>query len=272
MGLWISDHWRRLTPAVYLLIAGCSDSFVQFLDPCLSLGAVPRMHRLFSSQRSYFWGKKEEKNSWWWDGRSKTPCVWLFDVSVQDATLSSLPMQRTRLYLLWICVCWHLYCVCFYVFLLMMTVWGCSQQSSQYRGGGVSNPTAVIITCLQSRPAEHQTLPLWFVYLLIPQSTGNTFLIIHLQLLVLGLSLFSAFWPGILYSPLVSLGISPSLHSVSHFSLPIFLSAPLLSSVLPGSGCDCWWSVGCISRTWIFTGLWCCSCFLFCFVFYIGCK
>lgn len=64
------------------------------------------------------------------------------------------------------------------------------------------------------------------------------------------------------------------LHSTSPSLSPSFiqsfipppltsLPAPLLSSVFLGSGCNCWWSMGCISTAWLFPGLQCCSCWSF---------
>ena len=41
------------------------------------------------------------------------------------------------------------------------------------------------------------------------------------------------------------------------------LLAPLLSSVFLGSGCNCRWSMGCISTAWLFPGPQCCSCWSF---------
>lgn len=84
-------------------------------------------------------------------------------------------------------------------------------------------------------------------------------LIIHFQLSICGLLLFSSFWPWMLHSLLVSLLVSLP-RSVSRFSSPPPpLPAPALSSVLPGSGRNCWLSMGCIGTAWIFTGLQCCS-------------
>ena len=45
MGLWISDHWRRLTSAVHQPITGCSHLFVLLLDACLSWGQYPACSR-----------------------------------------------------------------------------------------------------------------------------------------------------------------------------------------------------------------------------------
>lgn len=53
------------------------------------------------------------------------------------------------------------------------------------------------------------------------------------------------------------------LHSVFHSPPLTSLPAPLLSSVFLGSGCNCWWSMGCISTAWLFPGLQCCSCWSF---------
>lgn len=111
MGLdrWSNGRWSRLTPAVYLFITRCSDSFVQFQDAQLSLRAMPQ---LFGSQRNCL--RKKEK-SWW--GRDEKQdhtgvTVWCSETlfqTVPAAPLSFFP--KPQLYLVWVYVCiW--WCIC----------------------------------------------------------------------------------------------------------------------------------------------------------------
>lgn len=104
MGLWISDHWRRMTPAVFLLFTGVLQ-FICSISGWLSFpeGNTQHARALWLTKGIASPKKKQnKKQSVRENGRSR-PRVWPFDVpvSVCTASLSPLPMQKTGLYLLW---------------------------------------------------------------------------------------------------------------------------------------------------------------------------